>query len=386
MRVNIKLDERAKGRTSEGFPIVLVVTHDYKQKIIRLGYYSEKNQWNRSLSAPKTSHPKFYEVNDYLLKIKQRVSHLLSHRIENKLTISQFKDKLFEQKSPVFFEAAVSLLPDGYTGTKLSALNSFDGIYPSAKMAEITKDMVSKYIDALRAKGNEPGGIDSYIRSLKALWNRLSDSNNPFKGHKIQIPSKVKRVSTRKDIRKLKKAKLSDKGSIASYSKCRDYWLLMFYLGGIDPEVLAKLRYDRNIQNGRLVFNREKGGSKMPCNNTIPKPALQILEKYDCHPYLVPIYRTGNYDSFIRNFRRALIKIAEELELGVVMHPKSARYTFIDRAQQLLIDERITAQIVGHKRKTVTSLYTNEFPLDKQDKAHLKIVDLSKKKSKKRKL
>jgi integrase len=383
MRVNIKLDERAKGKTSEGFPIVLVATHDYKQKIIRLGYYAEKNQWNRSLSSPKTSHPKFYEVNDYLLKIKQRISYLLSNRIESRLSLDQFKEKLFEQKSPVFKEAAEALFPDGYTGTKLSALNSFDKVYPSAKMAEITKDMVAKYIDGLRQKGNEPGGIDSYIRSLKALWNRLSEDPNPFKGHKIPIPKKVKRVSKKKDIRKLQKAELSDKGSIASYSKCRDYWLLMFYLGGIDPEALAKLRYDKNIQNGRLVFNREKGGSKMPCNNVIPKPALSILEKYDCHPYLVPICQTGNYESFIRNFRRALIKIAQELELGVVMHPKSARYTFIDRAQQLLIDERITAQIVGHKRKTVTSLYTNEFPLDKQDKAHLKIVDLSKKKSEK---
>jgi integrase len=382
MKVNITLDTRKNGETPEGFPIVVVVRDNYKQKILRLGYYSKPGNWNKSMGAPKSNHPKFYELNDFLLRIKSRISSLLSERMESGLTIVNFKDRLFARNSPIFNESATELLPKGYTGTKLSALNSFDSYFPKARFKEISFDMVEEYISKLKKKGNSPGGIDSYIRSLRALWNRLSDDPNPFKGHRIVIPPKVKRVSTAKDMRKFARAKLSDKGEIGSFSKCRHYWMLMFYFGGIDPEVLAKLRYDQHFQNNRLVFNRDKGGSSMLCNNTVPPQALAILKKFDCKPYLVPIHKTGNPESFIRNFRRALKKISEELQLGAVMHPKSARYTFIDRAQQLLVDERITAQIVGHKRKTTTSLYTNDFPLEVQDEAHLKIVDLGKSKKK----
>lgn len=374
MKVNIKLDKRKKGETAEGFPVVLYVVHNYKKKTVRLGYYSKVQQWNSSLSSPRSTHPKFYEINDYLLRLKSRISDIMADRLTMHLEVDNFIEQLFSRSSPVFYEEAKLLVSEGHGDTRFSALKSFNGVFPEVKIKEINRAMVEQYINAMKLKGNEPGGIDSYIRSLKALWNRVSNDPNPFKGHKIAIPTKVKRVSTIVDIQKLYYAQLSDNGPIASYSKIRDYWLLMFLFGGIDPEVLARLRYDKHIQNGRLIFNREKGGSKMPCNNIMPPMAMEILKRYDCRPYLVPIHQTGNYDSFIRNFRRGLKAISAQLELGTVMHPKSARYTFIDRAQQLLIDERITAQIVGHKRRTTTSLYTNDFPLDVQDKAHLKIV------------
>jgi hypothetical protein len=66
------------------------------------------------------------------------------------------------------------------------------------------------------------------------------------------------------------------------------------------------------------------------------------------------------------------------LDLNLTRRPltKSARYSFINRAQQLLIDERITAEIVGHKRKTTTSIYSNSFPLEVRDQAHAKIIDV----------
>ncbi|WP_435624512.1 hypothetical protein [Flagellimonas sp.] len=377
MRARVYLDERKSGETKKGFPVVIEISGNYKQKRIRTGYHSRPSEWNKSRCAPKSNHPEYYQLNDYLLDIKVRMNELLANRLKNGLTLENFKERLFGGSSPIFLDACVQTFKPGYEGTKLSAVRSFDSYYPKSTFSEITFQKAKHYIESELKKGRSPAGVDSYVRSLRALWNKLSEEKNPFRGHRISIPPKIKRVSTPGDLKKFAEAELSDKGEIASFSKIRYYWLLMFYFGGIDPEVLAKLRYDKNIQNGRVIFNREKGGSKMPCNNIIVPQALEILEMFDCRPYLVPIHKTGNYDSFIRNFRRGLIKISEQLELGAVMHPKSARYTFIDTAQQKLIDERITAQIVGHKRRTVTSLYTNDFPLDVQDRAHQQIISLS---------
>ena len=144
----------------------------------------------------------------------------------------------------------------------------------------------------------------------------------------------------------------------SGFNNYRNYWLLMFYLGGIDPEVLSKLRYDRHLVNGRIVFNRDKGNSKTSCNNIVPKQAVEILELYkkSGEPYFVPIHNAKNYRTFSGNFSRRMRELSRKLDLSVELRPKSARYTFIDRAQQMLIDERVTAQIVGHKRKTTTSI------------------------------
>ena len=90
----------------------------------------------------------------------------------------------------------------------------------------------------------------------------------------------------------------------------------------------------------------------------------------------MPIYKAKDYTGFMKNFNNRLKKLCLKLELSKPLKPKTPRYTFIDRAQQLLIDERVTAQLVGHKRKTVTSLYTNDFPVSVQDAAHMKIIDI----------
>ena len=230
--------------------------------------------------------------------------------------------------------------------------------------------------DQLLKEGNRPSGVDSYIRSLKALWSKFSDKPNPFKGVTTHIPDTIKIVASVSDLDILRDAKLESSSNYGGYNNYRNYWLLMFYLGGIDPEVLSKLRYDRNVVNGRIVFNRNKGNSKTGCNNIIPKQAQEILEHYKDKgsPFLVPIHKANSYKTFSGNFSRRLRELSKKLGLGVELRPKSARYTFIDRAQQILIDERVTAQIVGHKRRTTTSIYTNNFPLKFQDESHLRII------------
>ena len=152
--------------------------------------------------------------------------------------------------------------------------------------------------------------------------------------------------------------------------------MLMFYLGGIDAVDLAQLRYDHHVANGRIKFTRAKGGTNAFINNKLFDPALRILDRFSCYPYLVPIYKYSSQNDFISNMNDRFY--SRLLDLNLTRRPltKSARYSFINRAQQLLIDERITAEIVGHKRKTTTSIYSNSFPLEVRDQAHAKIIDV----------
>ena len=378
MKIKIKLLKRVSKRTKKGFPIIVYVSDNYRDKEWRTGYFSEEAFWNNQLAAPKRKHPNYYQLLDYLNPLKRRIEEVILESTRRPISFDETKSLIFNVHKDSFYDSAMNSFDDGYRGTDWSAIKRFNAFYRNSTFTNVTNEIALKFRDDLLSKGNRPSGVDSYIRSLKALWNRLSDKPNPFKGVVTQIPDRVKTVASDKDLKKLIEANFNRKDGFSGFYHYRNYWLLMFYLGGIDPEVLAKLRYDRNLVNGRIIFNRNKGNSKTSCNNIVPKQALEIMEIYkeDSKPFFVPIHNANNYRTFSGNFSRRMRELSRKLELSVQLRPKSARYTFIDRAQQLLIDERVTAQIVGHKRKTTTSIYTNDFPLSAQDSAHSKIISL----------
>ena len=380
MKISVKLHKQNSAETKDGFPVVVYASQNYKEKVWRTGYFSKPAHWNSKLASPMRKHPNYYLFLDYLNDLKRRINELQLKEASRRFTFEEVKEYLFRVNKNTFYELVMDGFEPDYKGTQWSAIRSFDKTYPKIPLDQITHELVEEYHSTLLRKGNKPSGVDSYIRSLKALWNKYSDRPNPFKGIKTEIPDTIKRVASENDIRKLIEAELEVTGDISGAHHFRNYWLLMFYLGGIDPEVLAKLRYDQNLAADRIVFNRDKGRSKTACNNKVFPEVFAILKEYkeDSYPYFVPIYKSSSYKTFSGNFNRRLKQLCQRLELDVELRPKSARYTFIDRAQQLLVDERITAQIVGHKRRTTTSIYTNDFPLSVQDEMHKKVISIVK--------
>ncbi len=378
MKISIKLNRRKNKKTPKGYPVIVYVTNNYQEKEWRTGFYSEISSWNKQRAVPTSKHPQYYHLLDYLLVLKARLNEVSLESAKRPISFEEAKDWIFNTNRDSFYELSMNTFEEGYRGTDWSAIRRFNKFYPDSTFNNVSYQSAIDFRNTLLKQGNKPSGVDSYIRSLKSLWNKLSDKPNPFKGVVTKIPDTIKTIASEDDLVKLTQADFPFNNGFSGFYHYRNYWLLMFYLGGIDPEVLSKLRYDRHLVNGRIIFNRDKGRSKTSCNNVIPEQALAILETYKdaSFPFFVPIYEATNYRTFSGNFSRRMRELSRKLQLSVELRPKSARYTFIDRAQQLLIDERITAQIVGHKRKTTTSIYTNDFPLEFQDKAHLSIINV----------
>ena len=159
-------------------------------------------------------------------------------------------------------------------------------------------------------------------------------------------------------------------GSVSEYL---DYFMLCFYLGGIDLVDLKNLKKS-NIVDGRVEFNRSKGGTNVFVSNRVFPEAQAILDKYNESEYLVPLHNL-NYDGYLGNLSRRYIRMQEKLNLSRKPYSKAPRYTFINRAKELLIDERITKQLVGHSEATTHSIYKDAFPYAVIDKAHKRIIE-----------
>ena len=227
----------------------------------------------------------------------------------------------------------------------------------------LTGECVSRRIAQWQHSNN---GLNVYLRSLRALWNKATEQGylsgkNPFVG-KLRPSEKTK--SKALESKELK--------TVLGSKDCfyKDVFLLLFYLGGIDFVDLINLNYKEHYKNGRIIFQRFKGRTTEVVNNKVFPQAREILDRYrGDSPYFMPKFQKHSADFFRCNFCRRFGKT-----LGLEIKSKSARYSFIQRAKELLIDERITMELVGHARRGTHSIYQSDFPLSVRDEAHERII------------
>lgn len=370
MRGKFRLDGRKNVKTNSGFPIVIYLTKDKKEKLILTGYHSKKEHWDKANALPKKKHPDYFEIINYLEKKKIILSKLLDGAKLDPINLHIAEKLLLQNDTDIFYKEGLKVQG---SRTYNIALNSFNKYFPDYEFSMIDKSLVKRYLDILLntpngTKKRSPNGVISYMNTLTAIWNKLEKPNNPFSGVRPKAIKTKSKVMSDADLIKIRDNDY--KGSISDYL---NYFMLCFYLGGIDLIDLANLKHS-NIINGRVEFNRTKGGTDVFVSNKVFPEAQKILDKYNDLKYLVPLHKT--YKNYTSNISRVLPKIQEKLNLSKLPYSKAPRYTFITRAQSLLIDERITREVVGHSQTSIHSIYTDEFPYHVRDKAHEKIIKL----------
>lgn len=380
----ITLDKRKNSLNKDGFPIVFYLSKDSKTKTIRTGYRSKKNCWDDNNSLPLKEHPNYINILNFLEKKKILVKKLVDLS-KNKYINFHFAEQYLKQEDTDIFYIEVIKLSSNLGRAYKIAANSFNSFFPNYSFSMIDKKVTNKYVNLLlntptknSNKRRSPNGVISYMNTLTAAWNKLGKPNNPFSGVRPkEVPTKNKGMSDQDLIKIINNDYTIHPNSLGGgKANYLNYFLLCFYLGGIDLGDLSNLTYQDNVVNGRIEFNRHKGGTSVFVSNKIFPEALEILNNYNCKPYLIPIKKMNNYRNFIPNMSRVLEGMKNHLDLSKKPYSKAARYTFITRAQQILIDERITIEIVGHSQQSTHSIYKDEFPYEVRDIAHKKIITI----------
>lgn len=337
--------------------------------------------WNDQIKEITPEHPNYDNLIAPLLNLKSKIADINTGNYDYETAKQKLFGPIGDTAQP-FFAAGMDLVDESRNGQLYeTVLKSFNNVYPGIDYNAITKAHAKAYMHGL-LKLNKPNGVHTYMRTLNAIFNKIAfDLDNPFTGVR---PAKEKTRSKHLNDTQLKKlfftrtykSRFDRQNDNITVNKYRYYFMLMFYLGGIDAIDLARLRYDEHVNDGRVQFYRFKGGTNVYINNKILPEAAEILQQFKCYPYLVPIYKYKSQVDFVSNMNDRLNNYIADLHIGQRVLTKGARYSFINRAQQLLIDERITMELVGHAQQSTHSIYTNEFPLSVRDEAHKKIINL----------
>lgn len=250
----------------------------------------------------------------------------------------------------------------------------------------IDKDWLTNFQEYEAQKGRTTNGIAIDLRNIRTIFNWAIDNEYtakyPFRRFNIKSERVAINNITLEQLRQLRDMNFHDDWR----EIYRDFFMLSFYLCGINPVDLLNLKKG-NLKNGRITYKRAKTGRLYDI--PVCEEAMKIIERYRGKDWLLcPLDSYKDYKDFNHHWNDALKKMGEISiwpdKLGKMrkvmykpiaegMTVYTARYTFASIGAELDIPREIIALCLGHAWTDVTSHYIN-YDNKKIDDAVKKIV------------
>lgn len=294
-------------------------------------------------------------------------------------------------------QVATDLQQSGNLGTAhiyRSSLNAILIFHGSDKLGfrEITPEWLKYFEGSLRARGCSWNTVSTYLRTLRAVYNRAVDLRKaPYVPHLFKSVYTGTRADRRKaldteDIQKVF-AGQSQSAFTPAMRCARELFIIMFLLRGLPFVDLAYLRKS-DLRGNVITYRRRKTGR--PLSVTLTPEAMLLLQKHinrdDRSPYLFPILHSDEgtpeayreYQLALRSFNHQLELLGKLLGLKEKLSSYTARHTWATTAYYCEIHPGIISEAMGHSSITVTETYLKPFRNHKIDEANKQIVDFVK--------
>ena len=299
-------------------PLMVCATADRKRKYagtklkLKSEYWDAVNQ--RLVVSPPSGNK--YKPGDYdpknktipqfdeeLAKIKKRIDAALKDLEDDDWSAEDFITSYVARKSdPMtvleFFDERIKTLKEAkrignavvYRNARKSLEDFIPQYYPRSKdisFRKLTPEFMVKFKEYYEIKGNQPGSISIYMRTIRAVVNRAifekkaSRKDYPFSDSEVEIPTGIpsRHALSKEEFISFKSVALEDKQLIES----RDYFLWSFYCRGMNFADMAELKVRNITREGDhyiLTYYRKKTMRKKH-----PKPiVMEIMPQIE---YLV---------------------------------------------------------------------------------------------------
>ena len=395
------LDLRGKAKDGKG-SIVITIYHNRTTAMIPTGIRLAPNEWDGNhvirVSGCDAINARLAEK---ISSVDRSIAFLSIDDKFESITAPQIKHAITEKKvvQPIHLVSdlfAEYLSTDIKEGTKeiyratLTKVLAFGG--KALKMEDINLKWLHRF-EMFLAKTQGVNGRAIYLRSLRAVCNYALHTNvissYPFQNFSIrQEPTRKRSVSVELF------RKFLDYPASGRNAMFRDYFLLMFYLIGINSKDLLLARKG-NLVNGRLEYIREKTHKKYSIR--IEPEAEELLKRYKGSDYLLrAMDGCKHYKSFAHEMNDHLKMIGEEV-VEMVPDPEDlfgtprliktvkpvipgistyfARHCWATFAYEAGVPLDVISQALGHSSGNRTTLIYVKFNQQAVDAANRKVID-----------
>lgn len=393
-----------KRNAKEGKPIVLkiAIAHQHKSALISLDAKILPSQWDEG-TKQIVKHPDKMVLNTYINRLKSQLDSLIvrwtNEGVINTMSATEIKERCMEELDPDrkkakedkttflyrFNQYAARMKPGSkrtfdHTLNRLTAYVG-DAALKKLKFEEMTVDWLTGFDVFMARTAPSKNSRNIHFRNIRTVFNDAIEDNitsfYPFRRFKIKGEVTAKRDLSVEELRRLAYFNCED-----CAVKYRDYFMLMFYLMGINNVDLCHLK---EISKGRLEFHRTKTNHFFSMK--IEPEAMALIEKYRGEEWLLDILDHWNDATFfLKKMNKHLQKIGPVTRNGLggkktyaPLFPKLttyyARHSWASIASSLDIPIETISAGLGHEYgNRITAIYIN-YDNRKVDVANRKVID-----------
>lgn len=279
-----------------------------------------------------------------------------------------------------------------------ATLNAFTAFLQVREIhfSTLTPATLKQFENHLRNKQRKWNTVSTYMRTLRAIYNRATDTDltpyapKLFKGVYTGVKRERKLALTAEEMNLLIYAPPRRPLSQA-VQQARDCLRLMFHLQGMPFVDLAHLHHsDFDASKHLLCCHRQKTGVSLEVNiSTLTQRLLEQMRSpaHCASPYLLNIL-SGNperkeayeeYQQKLRTLNNNLKLLARIQGVNACVSSYTARHTWATLAKYCRIPEGLICDALGHTSVKTTETYLKSFENKDVGKANKKIISFVRK-------
>ena len=390
-KISIWLDTRKANKKGE-FPIKIVIVVNRTNTSISTGVSVRQEHYIGEVDKVVRSQcPNSKTINSGIealyARCFEKIKEFEFNGIINTMSAAQIREAIIGKKKEeqvekqLFFVEYAKQYADKVTAstTRMSIYQTLGRLKQFYKredyvFADITPKALSDIDYYYNNLSSATRGI--MFRNIRAIFNKainedLVDANlYPFKKFKIKSYTPQKDFMPIECFCALQDLKLEGR-----MAEARDFFLLSFYLCGINPVDLynAESPMNNKLRYERTKTQRHGLGSIIL---SIPPEAQVIIDKYKGETHLLSFCEKRScFETALSNYRKELKKIGQMIGFPNLSF-YYARYSWATYALNYCdVPEYIISKALGHSDKTTATKYYIAFDWAKVDVANRKVID-----------
>lgn len=255
----------------------------------------------------------------------------------------------------------------------------------ACRPADLTITLVSDFAGYLQAKGLKRNSINSYLSSLRAIYNaavadRLVPARmeNPFRCYRFKREETSKRALPMNNLLQLAHHDMQDKQEQRLAVHLALFSFLAYGMPFIDIVHLKK----SNLQGNTLCYQRHKTGITIRIGLTPGmRYFIELYSKPDS-PYLFPMGQSAvgapfpyaTYKRLLAEHNRQLREVGEQLGFTRPLTSYVLRHTWASTALACEVPVALISQAMGHTSEKTTRCYLQQLDQSVLDQANARII------------
>ncbi len=388
--VKLSLDKRHLLQNGS-YPIILRLTHFRKTTSIRTGQEVPLEYWDDYKKKIKNTFSGAGSVaiaNNILIKQLANAQEIINRLYDvgelTRLSVKEVKDRIIgKSKYQSFYGFGLLKVEELRAAQRLGTARSYEGVINVLKVLTKGKDLKFDELNFdflkrferyhLSKSGNSINGLASYLRTIKAIYNKgikegkIESEAYPFALYQIKTEPTEKRAIKLDYIKAILALDLEKDSTLYHY---RNFFLLSYMMLGMSFIDMAFLKRE-NLVDGRIKFQRKKTSKRYDIKVT--QQMYEILKIYSKgkkkNSFIFPIIKRSTLDLqykdvqwALKRYNKGLKKIAELCSIEENLTSYVSRHSFATHAMLKNVPLPAISAMLGHSKLSTTQVYLKSLP------------------------